>query len=108
MQWLSAPAVYAPSARLQKTVSITLTVAANIVRMIIKRSCASGLNDLRDYSKAANAAVGALLKIFKAELIWRRSWATRRQAEMASTIQAAVTQHWAEKGRFRTKRALNK
>jgi putative transposase len=30
-----------------------------------------------------NAAVETFFKTIKAELIWRRSWATRRQAEMA-------------------------
>ncbi len=30
-----------------------------------------------------NAAVETLFKTIKAELIWRRSWGTRRQAEMA-------------------------
>lgn len=30
-----------------------------------------------------NAAVETFFKTMKAELIWRRSWATRRQAEMA-------------------------
>ena len=47
-----------------------------------------------------NATVETLFKTIKAELIWRRSWETRRQAEMAIfeyingyTIRAADTQH---------------
>jgi putative transposase len=45
-----------------------------------------------------NAAVETFFKTIKAGLIWRDTWETRRQAEMAifeyitaSTIQAAVT-----------------
>ena len=51
-----------------------------------------------------NAAVETFFKTIKAELIWRRSWDTRRQAEVAIfeyinglTIHAADTQHWAGK-----------
>jgi len=46
---------------------------------------ASGLNDPGDHSKAQNAAVELVLKTIKAELIWRRTWETRRQAETALT-----------------------
>jgi transposase InsO family protein len=44
---------------------------------------ASGLNDPGDHSKAQNAAVESFFKTIKAELIWRRTWETRRQAETA-------------------------
>ena len=44
---------------------------------------ASGLNDPGDHSKAQNAAVATFFKKIKAELIWRRSWETRRQANIA-------------------------
>jgi transposase InsO family protein len=44
---------------------------------------ASGLNDLKDHSKAQNTAVETFFKTIKAELIWRQSWETRRQAEIA-------------------------
>ena len=47
-----------------------------------------------------NSAVETFFKTIKAELIWRRSWETRRQPEMAishtsaaSTIHDAATQH---------------
>lgn len=43
----------------------------------------SGLIDPMDQSKAQNAAVETFFKTIKAELIWRQSWDTRRQAEMA-------------------------
>ena len=36
-----------------------------------------------DKHRSINAAVETFFKTIKAELIWRRSWATRRQAEMA-------------------------
>ncbi|WP_370571498.1 IS3 family transposase, partial [Phaeobacter sp. SYSU ZJ3003] len=36
-----------------------------------------------DRYRSFNAAVETFFKTIKAELIWRRSWATRRQAEMA-------------------------
>lgn len=51
-----------------------------------------------------NASVKTFFKSIKAELIWRRSWETCRQAEMAisststvSTIRVATTQHWVGK-----------
>ena len=44
---------------------------------------ASGLNDPVDHSNAQYAAVETFFKTIKAELIWRRTWETRRQAEMA-------------------------
>ena len=44
---------------------------------------ASGLNDPGDHSKAQNAAVETFFKMIKAELIWRRTRETRRQAETA-------------------------
>jgi len=53
-----------------------------------------------------NAAVETFFKTIKAELIWRQSWDSRRQAEMAisntstgSTIRDDATQHWAGKAR---------
>ena len=44
---------------------------------------AGGSNDPGDHSKAQNAAVETFFKTIKAELIWRRTWDTRRQAETA-------------------------
>jgi len=44
---------------------------------------AGGSNDPGDHSKAQNAAVETFFKTIKAELIWRRTWETRRQAETA-------------------------
>jgi putative transposase len=39
--------------------------------------------DPGDHLTSQNAAVETFFKTIKAELIWRRSWETRRQAEMA-------------------------
>jgi len=36
-----------------------------------------------DEYRSFNAAVETFFKTIKAELIWRRSWETRRQAELA-------------------------
>jgi transposase InsO family protein len=36
-----------------------------------------------DEHRSFNAAVETFFKTIKAELIWRRSWETRRQAEIA-------------------------
>ena len=44
---------------------------------------ARGLTDPVDPSKAQNAAAETFFKAIKAELIGRRSWQTRRQAETA-------------------------
>jgi transposase InsO family protein len=44
---------------------------------------ARGLTDPVDLSKAQNAAAETFFKTIKAELIGRRSWETRRQAETA-------------------------
>ena len=40
-------------------------------------------DDPGDHLTSQNAAVETFFKTIKAELIWRRSWETRRQAEMA-------------------------
>ena len=42
-----------------------------------------GRPSLLDRHRSINAAVETFFKTIKAELIWRRSWETRRQAEMA-------------------------
>lgn len=44
---------------------------------------ASGLNDPGDHSEAQNAAVETFFQTIKAEMIWRQSWETRKQAEFA-------------------------
>ena len=58
----------------------------------------------RTHEVPANATVETFFKTIKAELIWRDTWDTRRQADMAisntsmaSTIRDAATQHWAGK-----------
>ncbi len=48
-----------------------------------KQVRASGLNDPGDHSTAQNAAIETFFKTIKAELTWRRSWPTRRAAELA-------------------------
>jgi transposase InsO family protein len=48
-----------------------------------KQVRASGSKDPGDHLKAQNAVVETFFKTIKAELIWRQSWKTRRQAEMA-------------------------
>jgi transposase InsO family protein len=62
-----------------KAASITRIVGRNTVRITIKRSCANrGKGNCYN-----NAAVETFFKTIKAQLISRRSWETRRQAEMA-------------------------
>jgi len=72
--------------RHQRAASITRIVAANIVLTTIRRSCVNMGSKCRCLGRAIvydNAAVETFFKTIKAELIWRRSWETRRQAEMA-------------------------
>ena len=49
-----------------------------------KQVRASGLNDPGDHSKAQNAVVETFFKKIKAEMLWQRSWRTRRDAEIAN------------------------
>ncbi|GAA4226130.1 hypothetical protein GCM10022290_32910 [Sagittula marina] len=45
--------------------------------------CQKQLKSRLDRYRSFNAAVETFFKTIKAELIWRRSWETRRQAQMA-------------------------
>ena len=51
--------------------------------MICLRGCANIRRSVGQVCSADNAAVETFFKTIMAELIWRRSWATRRQTEMA-------------------------
>jgi len=46
-------------------------------------ACPNQLRSLLDEYRSFNAAVETFFKTIKAELIWRQSWETRPQAEVA-------------------------
>jgi transposase InsO family protein len=53
------------------------------VKSIANSACRNLPKKLLDGYRSFNAAVETFFKTIKAELIWRRSWDTRRQAEVA-------------------------